>query len=287
MKKSHDSLRVRVFWVLILFVFGAAPSGWAGKAPGLPVEPAAGTISPALATSVAAALAGLKEKSIHLVDIRSKTDFEQFHIPGSLNISLYAIRTKAYLKNKPIVLVNEGFALVEPAEGCKALNRAGFRATLLAGGLMSWKARGGCLAGDPFAMTQLNRVIPMHYFLEAGNGHHLLVDASEAPDQHAMPVFDDALAVDLSDNAKAFSQIKEIFQADPADPFRTIVIYTEDGRKDDYLQRCLVRAGINEFFIIQGGRRACEQQFHNLQMAGRPLKDRLYRSGGCTRCAAQ
>ena len=38
-----------------------------------------------------------------LVDVRSTDDFQRLHIPGSLNIPLYAVKTKIFLKSFPMV----------------------------------------------------------------------------------------------------------------------------------------------------------------------------------------
>ena len=63
-----------------------------------------------LTISVKTVLYKLKQKqSITLIDIRGAREFERLKIPGSINISLYAIKTKTYLKPSLIVLTNQGF----------------------------------------------------------------------------------------------------------------------------------------------------------------------------------
>jgi hypothetical protein len=46
-----------------------------------------------------------------LIDVRRSSEYERFRIPGSLNLAPFAIKSKAFLKNKNIVLVNEGRSL--------------------------------------------------------------------------------------------------------------------------------------------------------------------------------
>ena len=64
----------------------------------------------AFAISVESVLQKSKEKQeIILVDGRKSDAFEKFRIPGSINIPLYAVKTKAFLRTKLLVLVNEGY----------------------------------------------------------------------------------------------------------------------------------------------------------------------------------
>lgn len=286
-KAGHCLNHVWAICFSVMLASGVFAPVHAGNAPAHSVAPETGGISPALATSVPAAMAAVKKKAVHLIDVRQKTDFDQFHIPGALNISLHAVRTKAYLKNKPVVLVNEGFALKEMADACRTLNASGFKATILAGGLVSWKAKGGRIEGDPFAMTHLNRISPMQYLKEAGSGHHLLVEATTAPVQKTDPLFKGAQDMDLLGNKKHVARIKKTLRKKTADPFRTLVVYSENGEQDEHIQRRLVQEGLSEFFIVQGGRKACEKQRGYLNLAHRPRKERTKSSNGCTKCAAQ
>jgi len=79
-----------------------------------------------------------KKKSI-LVDVRTKEKFNSFGIPGSINIPLYAIKTKPMLRSQSVVLVNEGFSNHRLEETCKTLRKNGFAASILRGGLNDWK----------------------------------------------------------------------------------------------------------------------------------------------------
>jgi len=52
---------------------------------------------PSLAISVEAVLYKLKRnQKLTLVDVRRKQDFARLHIPGSINIPTYAVKTKTY-----------------------------------------------------------------------------------------------------------------------------------------------------------------------------------------------
>lgn len=50
-----------------------------------------------------------KKKEWMLVDIRPTAAFEKLRIPGSLNVPIFAIKTKPFLKKQDLVLVDEGY----------------------------------------------------------------------------------------------------------------------------------------------------------------------------------
>ena len=105
--------------------------------------------NPAFALSTDAVLHKIKEKQpITLVDIRGKDQFKTVSIPGAINIPLYAIKTKIYLKSQPLILINEGYHYEPLERECAQLRKAGFQAWILHGGLTGWKQTGGPLNGD-------------------------------------------------------------------------------------------------------------------------------------------
>jgi hypothetical protein len=55
------------------------------------------THDPSLAISVDAVFYKIKRNQpLTLVDVRRQQDFDQLYIPGSINIPLYAVKTKTY-----------------------------------------------------------------------------------------------------------------------------------------------------------------------------------------------
>lgn len=96
-----------------------------------------------------------------LVDVRPPHRFEQFRIPGSLSVPLFALPTRGFLRSKRVVLVGEGHDTVALAGECRALLDSGFSsAAVLEGGLNRWGERGGPVEGDLFALAALNRISP-------------------------------------------------------------------------------------------------------------------------------
>ncbi|MBR9982506.1 MAG: rhodanese-like domain-containing protein [Desulfatitalea sp.] len=249
-------------------------------------SPAASTaINPALATSVARAMSGLQKQSIHLVDVRPAADFEQFRIPGSIHMAVHAIRIKSFLKSKPIVLVNEGFSLDRLAAACETLNREGFQVTILAGGLLSWRAQGGPLVGDPFAMDHLSTVAPHLLAREAYGGHLLIIDAVGAdtlPDE--IPGID-TQSIPLMDNLQAPERLKALMETNRADPFFRLLIATPNGNENNRIQRQLATAGIHSVYLLSGGWQGYQQHLHDQRLAGRAKEERQVTTGPCSTCA--
>lgn len=49
-----------------------------------------------------------KNKDLVLVDVRPSHHFNNFKIPGSINLPLFALGTKPFLKSGHVILINEG-----------------------------------------------------------------------------------------------------------------------------------------------------------------------------------
>jgi rhodanese-related sulfurtransferase len=258
--------------------------GRAAETPSVPARPAARIYDPALAATPAATMFGLKDKKITLIDVRARAKFEQYHIAGSLNIPLHAIQSKGYLKSKPVVLVNEGFVIGPLAETCRALNQSGFKAAVLAGGLMAWKHKGGKLIGDPFAQNQMNHITPLIFDREKASGGLLIVDASGpagSPNKRLAP---DARYFTFPEDRKETQALKKAIKAAGTDPFARLVVFTSTGERNNRIQRRLARAGIHEVYFLEGGLQAYEKHLQYIQMAKRPAAERKVTTGGCRRC---
>lgn len=76
---------------------------------------------------------------ITLIDVRSVQAFRAGSIPGSINIPEYSIRTKRFLKQKTLVLINDGLSNLSLIQTCQRLRKSGFRnVSVLSGGIYAW-----------------------------------------------------------------------------------------------------------------------------------------------------
>lgn len=242
------------------------------------------TCDPALATSVAAAMFGHKAHKLVLIDVRTPAEFERTHIPGALNIALHAIKTKPYLKTKPIVLVNNGYVVRPLAATCQALKRNGYRASIMAGGLLAWIAKGGRLDGDPFARRDIRRVSPRAFHQENADGHPIPIDASEPSDPQRQTLIPAADHLALLTDKQGIRQLKALTEKKRQDPFAALIVFTATGKENDRIQRRLAEAGIENVFFLHGGWQAYKRHVDRLVLARKPKHERRIRNNGCPTC---
>lgn len=121
----------------------------------------------------------VRDLSIVLVDTRLAEIYQQFHIPGSINISLGFVKTKKFLADKSVVLVDNGFALSSLLKARSELIEYGFsKVFILAGGIVGWHRSGGEIDGDLFAASQACLITPTQLYLETGRNDLVTIDVS-------------------------------------------------------------------------------------------------------------
>ena len=75
-----------------------------------------------------------------VVDIRPGDQYASWHVPGSLNIPEYAVKTKTYLKSEQLVLVDDGLSHLALVSACKSLLATGFKdVSIVEGGVQRWR----------------------------------------------------------------------------------------------------------------------------------------------------
>lgn len=86
------------------------------------------------------------QKNIYVLDLRSEKEFEAAHLPGAMNIPLERLQEKLkYLPAKAEVVVCDK-AAERSVQAVAMLNKAGFPAHALTGGIIVWSAAGYPLA---------------------------------------------------------------------------------------------------------------------------------------------
>ena len=69
----------------------------------------------------------LKEgRDVAVVDVRDGEAYAAAHIPGALNIPLYLVKTKGFLRAKPVVLVDAGWGSDVVENECRRSRDVGF-----------------------------------------------------------------------------------------------------------------------------------------------------------------
>lgn len=116
------------------------PEKLADSAANVASPPVATTADPDCAISAADAHRQWQSKARLIVDTRRSAEWALLHIPGSLNMSPNEIRTKAFLKGRPIALIDKGENQYALGVTCAGLKQAGFAdVKVVAGGFSVWR----------------------------------------------------------------------------------------------------------------------------------------------------
>lgn len=134
------------------------------------------------ASSVGAVNAVLARPDGVVIDLRRPADFNEFHIPGALNLTSAELHGKPYWKSKPLVLVGNGKAEVELYRECRRLKRAGYRQVrVLQGGMPMWLGQKQPVLGRAPSAPQLARLGAADLWAETQRSEDLvLLDQSQA-----------------------------------------------------------------------------------------------------------
>ena len=124
-----------------------------------------------------------------LVDVRHAADFDAAHIEGAMNLTLTALRTKAYLRDKPLVLVGNGRGERELYSTCGLMKAQGFRQVrVLRGGLPMWLAQGQSVVGRESLAGAVPRLSSVELWLEGQFDANLVfVTAGQAAVRERLP----------------------------------------------------------------------------------------------------
>jgi rhodanese-related sulfurtransferase len=209
----------------------------------------------AKSVSVEAVLQKLREREdLVLIDVRGRTEFDKFRIPGSVNIPLFALKTKTFLKSKPVVLVNEGHQYKQLMDECALLSHAGFTVSILDGGLYQWRRKGGSLEGDVFAQRELNEISLQTYFAGRNSENWMVVyvSVSRKTEPHVKDV--PWAHIPLADDPKEFiSKLKTARKNYSKKEFASILICDENGRTYEEIERQAQAAKIENVLYLKGG----------------------------------
>jgi rhodanese-related sulfurtransferase len=238
---------------------------------------------PSLAISAEAVLYKLKRnQKLILVDVRNRGDFERLHIPGSINIPPYAVKTKTYLKSAPVVLVNEGFRYAELESECRRLAERGFKVSILDGGLPAWKRNGGQLVGDLFALDDMKSVSPQAFFRAKDYQDTVVVDISLTRSDASNRLFPYARHIPiLHESNRSIPELKGHNKKNR--PFQSIVILNETGKQYQKAEKMINRMGIESFYL-QGGVAAYQKYLDGLMLSWKPRDSRMKTVGNCKPC---
>lgn len=211
--------------------------------------------NPALMISAELVLQKLNEKQeIVLIDVRNNSEFRKFRIPGSINIPLFAIKTKSFLKSKPLVLINEGYSYSQLEQECMVLRNFGFKASILDGGIYHWKQTDSPLEGDVFAQRELNKILPQAFLIEKDYENWVAIDVSQKGIPEGHYLFPVVTHIPYSNDSGQFiSKLKSFVHKHSGDPFLSFLIYDTKGENYEKIEAVLQKTGVRNVFYLKGG----------------------------------
>jgi rhodanese-related sulfurtransferase len=216
-----------------------------------------------------------------VVDVRAPSSFAKYRIANSLNMPLHAIRTKNFLKNSSVILVNEGRDTAPLDAACQDLRRAGFSSvSILDGGLHAWHQKAGNLVGDVISQKDLDTMKPAELFEEIAYSDWIIADFSGVAKGEVAKYWPQSVPMNLAKDEKRFiAEYKQLLSQRHKSNAR-IVLVTRRGEEYDKLSNWLRRAGESQPLFLEGGYDGYKQ-FAQSQVAIWNRVDNPPRRKGC------
>jgi rhodanese-related sulfurtransferase len=277
-RRRQNAIRVAGFIIGLLAVLIA--HAWAEAAAAAPLRDCGP--SWALAPEEAFSRAR-REPGLVLIDVRSPADHARLRIPGSLGIPFAFLKTKAFLKDRPVILIGDGFRNAALQAECKELRKSGIDAAVLGGGLAAWDLKGLPLAGDRFGLAALRRVPPQAVYQEKDAGRLIVVDISREKSKDGPNLFPSTVHFPAGPGGFADMGRLKAALAQPAACPRTILIAGETGEGYAPIAAQLNSAGINAFFL-EGGFAGYRRHLQEQALAWQPRESRVRTLSPCRLC---
>ncbi len=215
------------------------------------------------------------------IDVRSDKQFEKIRIPGSINIPAHFLRTKKYLQNVSVILVDEGYEPTALLSTCEKLNTQGFHASVLAGGIAAWHQRKKELTGEIFAGTNLHFLPPSALHNKSGEGSFIktFIDVSESALDTPFANTEHLPVTEQQDVHKVIGFIAEMQLDDKS----VVLLFNEQGNYD-FFTTLPDDGNFPTLFFLTGGLAAYSEFEKQQQALLQPRESRLRTIGSCETC---
>ena len=217
-----------------------------------------------------------------IVDIRDPGDYEKCYIPGSMNLPLSVLKTKAYLKDKKILILGYGYGEVLLHTEMEILRVKGWKVFLFSGGVSAWKASGGRLEGF-LAEEDACKIAASDFYHEKNDADTLVLNISDSETDQVREYLPFALFVG-SDRTQLNKKIND-YALQANKPFLKIICFNENGIGYEKLISMVKDLPYPGFFLT-GGFKSYKSLLHEiLQMHSGIEKNQVEtRIKGCKSC---
>ncbi len=225
-----------------------------------------------------------KGEDLLFIDVRRSDEFQKFRIPGSINIPLYSVKTKRFLKPKSLILTNEGYGYRGLEQECEKLQNLGFQSVrILYGGLNHWRDTNGRLEGDFFAIEAINEILPAKYFVDRNYDDWVVIDVSPKEDETEHELIPDITNIPYSGNDQEFkSKLEEFIGSQDYPLLKYLLIVNGDGQNYWKIKQAFKNdKKISNIFYLRGGLAGYGKYLEEQKAVWNPHKKTVDKCGSC------
>jgi rhodanese-related sulfurtransferase len=221
-----------------------------------------------------------------MIDTRNRQAFEKYRLPGSINIPSHAIKTKAFLKRKALVLLNEGYRYARLEKTCKELRSSGFEnVRILEGGLYALRQAGVKLSGDFFSQREMNRMPPAAFFEEKNYEHYTIIDVSATRSDDSNTFIPFSTHAPFSPYpARMLDKMTELSSQNTSDGFRCFLLFNSNGQGHDAIEKIIAEAEIKNVYFLKGGLRGYSAFIEEQSLMWKQNEKRKLKKEKCPTC---
>lgn len=224
----------------------------------------------------------VQKTPVLLIDTRQPDAFAQAPLTGALNLPLFELKSKAFLKDQNVVVVLDIWRSPTVAESCRVLQEAGIKARFLNGGLSAYLQRNGWLPGELPAQRATRHTAPAVAFADAAYAGWTLVDLSgKAGDKLLSKYFPQRWAP-LQGKAAATLRQQLIVRSKAQPQNQRFVIVPANTRDEAVLEKALSGLTTPYTFLdggLEGFSQFLQAQQAQLDYVANPPKKSMCRGG--------
>jgi rhodanese-related sulfurtransferase len=205
-----------------------------------------------------------QQGSVLIADVRRAEAYRQYHIPGSINLPLHAVKYKTNFRNSNIVLVNKGLTQRFLLDTCAQLKNSGLKqVAVLEGGLKSWLDNGYPLSNGSGSIKEISDISPYEYVNASAENEWVFVDLDHASEK-IRSLIPNARIIKLTDDFFAFKKsIHDAKTSRTANKMLKFVVVHNSGNNYQPQRELFLRHAIEDIFFYLAASRVCSAICNN------------------------